>query len=198
MPKSTEQCEKIRERMKEKILKESLAYFAVNGLSGAKVNDLAKHIGIGQGTLYSYFSSKEELFKSITQKIVSENEKGLNELYHAPISPKEKIVTLSKSLLNRIHNEMGIAESFALNVHMSMEYGLNNNYSEHYAKAPNTILAKIIEEGQKDCTIIEGNPDMLADFYWNVVHIIALKKVYGNVDELKPEDAQLIRILVKD
>jgi len=198
MPKSAEQYEKIRDAMKEKIMKESLSYFAVKGLSRTKISDLSKHIGIGQGTMYSYFSSKEELFKAITQGIISENEKGLEGLYHAPISSKEKIISLSNSILNRIYNEAGIAESFALNIQVLIEYGKNNDFTMDYAKTPNAVLATIIEEGQKDGNIIEGDSNMLADFYWSAVHSISLNKVYGNMKEIKPEPQQLIRILIKD
>ena len=62
MPKSAEQCKKMREDMKDKILNMSSLYFAKNGFGDTKIGDLAKHIGIGQGTIYLYFKSKEELF----------------------------------------------------------------------------------------------------------------------------------------
>ena len=51
MPKSSERCREIREEMKDKIIKESMLYFAKNGFSGTKISDLAKYIGIGQGTM---------------------------------------------------------------------------------------------------------------------------------------------------
>ena len=49
MPKTLEQCKKIREEMRAKILKESALYFARYGFADTKISDLAKHIGIGQG-----------------------------------------------------------------------------------------------------------------------------------------------------
>ena len=38
---------------------------AKNAFGDTKMSDLAKHIGIGQGTIYLYFKSKEELFEEI-------------------------------------------------------------------------------------------------------------------------------------
>ena len=58
MPKTKEQCKKMREDMRVKILKMSSLYFARNGFGDTKISDLAKHIGIGQGTIYLYFKSK--------------------------------------------------------------------------------------------------------------------------------------------
>lgn len=41
--------------MRNKILHDSMLYFARNGFSGTKISDLAKHIGIGQGTMMKRF-----------------------------------------------------------------------------------------------------------------------------------------------
>lgn len=51
MLKSQERCQEIREETRSKILHDSMLYFAKNGFAGTKISDLAKHIGIGQGTL---------------------------------------------------------------------------------------------------------------------------------------------------
>ena len=51
MPKSAEKCREIRDEMKSRILHESMLYFARNGFAGTKISDLARHIGIGQGTI---------------------------------------------------------------------------------------------------------------------------------------------------
>ena len=61
MPKSPEKCQEIREETRSKILHDSMLYFAKNGFAGTKISDLAKHIGIGQGTIYIYFKSKERV-----------------------------------------------------------------------------------------------------------------------------------------
>ena len=59
MPRSRERCQEIREATRSKIIHDALLYFARNGFAGTRISDLAKHIGIGQGTLYVYFKSKE-------------------------------------------------------------------------------------------------------------------------------------------
>ena len=92
MPKSPERCQEIREEMRSKILHESMLYFARNGFSGTKISDLAKHIGIGQGTIYVYFKSKEELFQEIYKMINREGDiKMMKLLAAAPMSAKNKI-----------------------------------------------------------------------------------------------------------
>jgi len=196
MPKTKQQCEEIRNKMRTKILDSSLKYFARNGFAGTKISDLAKFIGIGQGTLYSYFSTKEELFNVIAEMIVDSNEQSLSELISAPISAAEKIIILSNKMLQQISSDSPLAYMFILNLQLLME-GDNNSYAKKYEEKPNQILAQIIVEGQKDKTVVDGDPDELADLYWSMVHMIAIKKVFNNHHKTF-EEMWLARLLLKD
>jgi len=197
MPKTKIQCEEIREKMRKKILDLALIYFARNGYAGTKISDLAQFIGIGQGTLCSYFSSKEELFKVITQEAVVSNEQSLLQLKNAPVSAAEKIIILSNHMLEAIKGDTPVAYMFVLNTKYSMENNFNNSCTKSYEEKPNQILREIIVEGQKEKTVVKGNPYDLADLYWSMVHMIALKKVFNN-----PHDTfnakWLARLLLND
>lgn len=48
-------------KRKTKIALAALDLFAEKGLNATSISDVAKHAGIGKGTVYEYFSSKEEL-----------------------------------------------------------------------------------------------------------------------------------------
>lgn len=180
MPRSKMQCEKIRENKRNRILRSALIYFAKNGFSGTKISDLAQFIGIGQGTLYSYFTSKEELFITILKENVAANEQSMLQLKNTPISAAEKIVVLSEHILEAIKGDTPFAYTFVLNMRYSMENDFNNLFTKTYEEKPTQILAEIIAEGQKEKTVVCGNPDDLADLYWSMVHIAALKKVFNN------------------
>ena len=78
MPKSPGRCQEIREETRSKILHDAMLYFAKNGFAGTRISDLSKSIGIGQGTLYLYFKSKEDLFHEIYAMI--DNRKELQKL----------------------------------------------------------------------------------------------------------------------
>jgi len=56
-----------REQMKADILKASLNTFLKYGFHKSTMEKIAKEAGIAKGTLYLYFSSKEELTQSISQ-----------------------------------------------------------------------------------------------------------------------------------
>jgi len=196
MPKTKQQCEEIRNKMRTKILDLSLKYFARNGFAGTKISDLAKFIGIGQGTLYSYFSTKEELFNVIAKTIVDSNEQSLLELKNAPISATEKIIALSNKMLKEISRDTPLAYMFVLNLQFLIESD-NDSYTKKYEEKPNQILAQIIAEGQKEKTVVDGDPGELADLYWSMVHMLAMKKVFNNHHKTF-EEMWLARLLLKD
>ena len=55
-----------KEQMKKDILQASLSAFLKYGFHKASMEKIAKEAGIAKGTLYLYFSSKEELTQSIS------------------------------------------------------------------------------------------------------------------------------------
>ena len=106
MPKSKERCQEIREEMRRTILQKSLLYFAKNGFAGTKISDLSKNIGIGQGTIYVYFESKEELYQEILRIADYEQElKQLKLLLHLPMSAKSKLRRLSERVLHQLQED---------------------------------------------------------------------------------------------
>lgn len=198
MPKSPERCQEIREEARSKILHDSMLYFAKNGFAGTKISDLAKHIGIGQGTLYVYFKSKEELFNEI-YALANNNEdiKNLKVLMHLPISAKRKILRLSKSIMDKLTQDETYAAKVALNPQMMFEKNGFASEETTYQSELYQITEKIIIQGQKEGSVVDGIPMKLADYFWGVVYLYALKKLFTTKYELISEE-DLARILLKD
>lgn len=70
-----------RERRKEarpsEIIDAALDVFGNKGFAAARLDDIASHAGISKGTLYLYFTSKEELLKAaVRERVVSMLEQG--------------------------------------------------------------------------------------------------------------------------
>jgi AcrR family transcriptional regulator len=62
----------VRQRRKEarpaELLAAALDLFVERGFAATKLDDVAARAGVSKGTLYLYFSSKEELFKAVIQQ----------------------------------------------------------------------------------------------------------------------------------
>lgn len=186
MPKSAKQCHEIREQTRETILSKSMLYFARNGFAGTKMSDLSRYIGIGQGTIYVYFDSKEALYEAIRERVRSDKDVHEIKLLSAlPLPAKKKIHKLSETVLGRLEKEEAYAGMIALNTQMLLEQdkayasGATTYQSELYL-----YTAKIIEQGQREGSMADGNPMMLADYFWGVVYLYALKKLFTSRYEL--------------
>lgn len=186
MPKSKEQCKEMREEMRSRILHGSMLFFARNGFSGTKISDLAKHIGIGQGTIYVYFESKEELFSEI-QKMVNYDAdiRQMKFLSAMPISAEKKIHRLTNVVLRRLKEDESFAGMIALNTQMLLEQNADCAAgSTTYQTELYKYTARIIEQGQKEGRAVEGDSMMLADYYWGVVYLYSLKKLFTTQYEM--------------
>lgn len=198
MPKSQERCQEIREETRSKILHDSMLYFAKNGFAGTKISDLAKHIGIGQGTLYIYFKSKEELFHEIFALANSSKDiQDLKSLSRLPISAKKKILRLSESIIGRLTQDDAFAAKIALSTQLMFEQKDFASAEASYQSELYQLTEKIIRQGQKEGSVTNGMPMKLADYYWGVVYLYALKKLFTTRYEMISA-ADLARVLLKD
>lgn len=179
MPKSAEQCAAMRDEMRERILRESLRYFARNGFAGTKVADLARGIGIAQGTIYRYFDSKEDLFCALRTLVANDEDvRELKLLARLPLTAKAKIRRLAASVLDRLADDELFAASVVLNTQLMLEEGLRGGLPAPYRSELYAHTARIVEQGQREGSVAAGDPLKLADFFWGVAYLYALKRLF--------------------
>lgn len=65
MPKIVDKDAKRRD-----LVKVATKLFARDGYAATKIADVAKAAGVGKGTMYEYFASKEELFWAVCENLV--------------------------------------------------------------------------------------------------------------------------------
>lgn len=68
--------------------------FAKRGFEDTTMNDIASESGKGRRTLYTYFSSKEEIYLAVIQNELDRLIKRLDEITHMDASPEKKMVQL--------------------------------------------------------------------------------------------------------
>lgn len=90
------------------IVQAAIRVFARKGLEKGKIADVAKEAGIGKGTVYEYFRSKEEIFSAIEMSVTGEMMKLFDRLVDQPLRPGEKIQVIMEKGTDAIF-EMGDA-----------------------------------------------------------------------------------------
>ena len=72
------------ERSRERILVAALKEFADKGFAGARVDAIARRANINKRMLYHYFGDKEELFKAVLHRKISERQAWAESLSGEP------------------------------------------------------------------------------------------------------------------
>ncbi|MDD6482825.1 MAG: hypothetical protein PUF65_11270 [Lachnospiraceae bacterium] len=99
--------------------------------------------------------------------------------------------------MEKLTQDDSYAAKVALNTQVLFEK--NDFVSENttYQSDLYKYTAKIIEQGQREKSVISGSPMKLTDFYWGVVYLYALKKLFTSKYEMITAE-DLARSLLKD
>ena len=89
-----------KEAKKNQIIHAALQVFAKNGIAKSKMIDIADAAGVGKGTIYEYFRSKEDIFAEAYQAMFA----GMSEMLEKALSetddPRKKLDSLINISLN--------------------------------------------------------------------------------------------------
>ena len=160
-----------REEKQTDIIKASIRVFSEHGFDGAKMEYIAKEAGIGKGTIYEYFESKERLYEEILKFSVEEYRHGLKQSMDRGETIEEKLCNCSGFNTEFLTGHMDIVQIFMqvntlskeLRVQLFAEHlAILKNYTEmvHAAKLKGEIREDLDEELATYC--IAGALDLFS------------------------------------
>jgi len=68
------------EKRPDDILDGALIEFRERGFAAARIEDIAKHAGLSKGSVYLYFSSKEEMLRALVRRAITPIAKALKDI----------------------------------------------------------------------------------------------------------------------
>jgi len=129
------------------IMEAALTIFEEKGIREATIAEIAERAGVASGTVYEYFSNKEDLFFSIpNQTVISFNEQLVLHL-QGLFDPIEKIRKYIWFYLYFFEKNPVYTELLLMELRVNKNY-INSDYYDDSRKATAEIL-KIIKEGQE-------------------------------------------------
>ena len=183
------------------ILYAAIEIFAKEGLERGKIADIAKQAGIGKGTIYEYFKSKDEIFSAIENQMVNDGLAQVEQLINSKKSPTEKIEEMANYNIN-IHEVMGdsiiiFAEMWAQHSRGQWHGHKNSIFTDMYTSYHNAIkeiLANGIEIGE----FREMNKDGVATMLLALIDGILWQSViFKNVDNFDQWKNEAIKSFIK-
>lgn len=73
------------------ILRAAMRVFAQRGVVNTKMSDVAEAAGIGKGTIYEYFRSKEDIFADAYKSMFEGTEERVAAIVKSELDPEEKL-----------------------------------------------------------------------------------------------------------
>jgi TetR/AcrR family transcriptional regulator, transcriptional repressor for nem operon len=146
---------KTKSNVKEAIVRESTKLFLANGYRGTSVKEITETAGIGRGTLYWYFKSKDEILESIFKKFECEFLDGLISAVRGcegDFIAKYKTYHKYATEFGRDNRDLSLAFSTLLN-----EIAGTNTVAEKLVKAIyekyHRFIEGMLENGKKDGSV---------------------------------------------
>jgi AcrR family transcriptional regulator len=91
----------VREEKQQAIVAAALEVFAERGFSAATIDEIARASGLGKGTIYEYFASKEDLFFAVFRGFVGQLLERARALSARPLpSAADRVRTLILGLVD--------------------------------------------------------------------------------------------------
>ena len=128
----------------------ALTYFAEEGAATGSISQIAQAVGVGKGTIYEYFRSKEELITYAMELYVEEAEEKVGFFLDGITDPKERLRRYSIQIVEHIIEDpktTGILLAlFQLILADAGKQGQSNLFTGMFEQAHMTI-AEIINRG---------------------------------------------------
>ena len=189
-----ERKEREKERRRQQILVAAKRVFSAKGFSKATMEDIAREAELSPGTLYLYFINKDELYASLSLRILHYLNIRLEHVVNEKeLTPEQRITALKNALFDVYEFDPLILINM---FHLQSSETLNNlsedlsNEIQKLSRASLRMISRIFEEGIQRETFIDKHPVALADIVWSLFSGVVLweesKKLFNNEkDHLK-------------
>jgi AcrR family transcriptional regulator len=186
--------------VREAILDATDQFLARFGYKKMTIDDLAKEVGIGKGSIYLHFKSKEEIALSHIDRIIERLTEQLKAIAETGKSPEE---SLRKMLATRVLFRFDSVQHYtqSLNDLLSALRPKLLARREKYFKQESEIFASMIEKGQERGVFAEGDALKLAEVFLLATNTLLPYSLsveeLGEREEIKEKTLRLADLLLK-
>ena len=169
----------------------AVEYFIAEGadLSTMRVSDIAAKAGIGKGTTYEYFTSKEELVVKAMIYLVDSMTKRILYNMEKVDTFQDKFMLLLAEMEEKVKQRACILKYFHMlgdmNLCVPMHDLLLENNEEAIKANPMRIIRYLLEQGKQEGIIGESLPQSYMEtvlFSKVIAFVVYVDNVFGNKD----------------
>ena len=196
MPRTKEQCERIKEERKAAIKSAGLRLFAINGYKSVTIDDIMDEINSAHSLFYHYYPSKEELFHEIMRDIEGQMTEEFSGIYF-----ERKAVTVLDELLQRVLHMMKQAKgAYAIYILLTL-YFQRENLPRRRGEEPKynfwNVAHYLINKGQEEGDFFEGDVDQYCVAILAIIRGLAYKGMLEREFLLLPDKKIILNLVLK-
>ncbi|MFB0520593.1 MAG: TetR/AcrR family transcriptional regulator [Desulfatiglandales bacterium] len=154
-----------------KIIAAATKVFAKKGFYKAKVSDIAREAGVADGTIYIYFSHKDDILISLFEEKMKEVLDNMERQTSLETGPFAKIKRFAFLHLKLIEDNKDMAEIIQVELRQSDKF-MKDYHNEKFAQYLD-LIGDIIQEGKDKGLIRE-----------DIIPGIAKRAFFGALDEM--------------
>lgn len=168
-----------RERRRQQIMVAAKRVFSVKGFSKTTMEDIAKEAELSPGTLYLYFKNKDELFSSLSLRILQ----YLNIRLEHVVGSEEDLTSDQKldALKEAMYDVYEFDPLILINMfHLQSSDTLKNlspallNDLKELSRQSLSLMAEIFRDGIEKGDFIQKHPIAIADIIWAIFSGVVL------------------------
>ncbi len=180
-----ERKEREKERRRQQIIVAAKRVFSEKGFNKATMEDIAKEAELSPGTLYLYFKNKEELYASLSLRILQYlNIRVTHVNEDSSLTPPQKL----KALMEAMYDVYDFDPLIIINMfHLQSSETLKNlsekllSEIKELSKQSNGAIAKIFQDGIKKGIYVDRHPIAMADIFWSMFSGVVLYEASKNI-----------------
>lgn len=186
--------------VREAILDAAERVLAKHGYKKMTIDELALEVGIGKGSVYLHFPSKEEIALSHIDRIIEGLKEELVRIAAEKTNPAEQ---LRKMLLARVLIRFDSVQHYTQSLNdllAAIRPNLLARRRKYFAEEAE-IFARVIEQGQTEGSFREGSPSQLAETFLlatnSLLPFSLTTKELGERDEVEERVSRIANLLLK-
>ncbi len=156
---------------RQRILAAAVKVFAKKGYFAAKVSEIAKKAGIADGTVYLYFSSKDDILVSLFDQVMSEHIQRARQDLRGIRGAPARLRAIASHHLRLLGENRELAVVFQVELRQSTKF--MERFTASWLQDYFATLQDVIAEGQREGSIRADLPRKLA-----------AKALFGALDEM--------------
>ena len=169
-----------REKKAAEIARAALPVFCEMGYANARMADIAERAGVGKGTLYEYFSNKEEILRHELDRYFADFERGAGTVLAAAETAWERLTALVRFSVEHVEQWQDHCTVFfdALGSARVAERG--REWFEEMFERFHGLLAALVRDGQERGELrTDMEPEVAAELILSLYEGYLMLGIFG-------------------